>query len=334
MKISILSLSLITIATTIYTNAMNFSINKNYMGYNLIYAYGNIRYGDTYKLKRKYNQLSKNRQTLVIFNSNGGILDEGIKLGKFLKSNHLGSAVKQNGVCASSCAIAFLGGTSRSNKKLMILPSNAQLGFHSFYYSKKKMNVEKVQKDMSKILRYASYVNTPSSLLANMFSTTSKHIYWIRGDDRIVLNIKRGLRKLKIRSTKANSKSNKYRSVSNRKKATKYVKEYISKINSYLYANRGLKFRNSSYAYNNLNYNSWIGHKLRYIKLKSIKLKSHNRVEAKVIYSLKNGQRICATNTYKLSKNYKHRWKILNKKTVGCNYRSRKILKKLNVALP
>ena len=337
--INLKNILLISLITTITSCALSFSVNKNYLGYNLIYASGNIRYGDLYKLKRKYNSLSKQRQTIVVFNSNGGELNEGIKIGKFLKSHGIGSAVRKNGICASSCALAFLGGRDKSGRKLMILPRSASLGFHSFYYKNRNyVKLNKVQKDISNILNYASYVDAPNYLMAKMFDTNSDNMYWINYHDRKALNIKSGLSGVKLKKyvRKKSKKSKKYTQNYNNgylQPAKAYVEEYISNINNMITSSRGLYFINQDTAFNN-QYVGWLNKNLQYIHIKKIKQISPYKVETKVIYSFYNGSRICSKNRYTLAKSYTGKWSIINKTYKGCNYKSRKLLKKVAKALP
>ena len=320
----IINLLKVIISTTIIVNAMSFSTNKNYMGYNLIYATGHIKYGDLNRLKRKYYSLKNNKQTIVVFNSYGGELYEGLNIGRFLKRNRIGSAVRKNGICASSCALAFLGGRSKSGKRLMILPYSARLGLHSFYYRNGNyVKLSKVQQDLANILSYTSYVGAPQYLMANMFKTKSNNMYWINQQDRIVLNIKSNL------SLRPNYIANYTYSYS----AISYIKEYFSKINNMLASSRGSNIYNKDRALSSIKYRGWISKNIKYIYLKKLKELNKNSVEAKVIYALNNGRRICSINRYQLTKTYTG-WKIVKKLYKGCDFLSSKDLKRLVKALP
>jgi len=334
-KLSIISLIFISlIAFSSELSALSYSVNKNFSNYNLIYATGRIRHGDLYRLQNKLRRVSKRKQTIVVFNSAGGELNEGLEIGKFLKRRHIGTAVKQNGICASSCALAFLGGRDKYGKKLMILPDSAKLGYHSFYYNQNFVQPSTMQRDLANVLDYASIVGTPSSLLVKMFKTKSSNMYWVREQDRALLGLKRGLENtttrlynttIKTSSSHVNSSQYSYLT------QTSYVKNYFNKINSVITASRGSSFNNV--AYNDISYKDWLSSTLRYVHLRSIKLVSVNQVEAEVVYSMKNGKRICSKNIYDLTQNYSG-WKILSKQHRGCNYKSRRELKKLAAYLP
>jgi len=325
-KLSIISLIFISlIAFSSQLSALSYSVNKNFSNYNLIYASGKIRHGDLYRLKNTLRKVSKRKQTIVVFNSAGGELNEGLEIGKFLKYRHIGTAVQQNGICASSCALAFLGGRDKYGRKLMILPENSRLGYHSFYYKRNYVKPATIERDFANVIEYASIVGTPSSILVKMFKTKSSNMYWVKNSDRALLGIKRGLTINKSYHTAKVQKHNYLTQVS-------YVKNYFNNINYVLRASRGSSF-NNSVAYDDISYKDWLSATLKYVHLKRVKLISQNQVEAEVIYSMKNGKRVCSKNIYDLTQNNR-KWKILSKQHRGCNYKSRRELKKLAAYLP
>ena len=330
MKITNLCKSLIPIVlTTLVANAMSFSTNKNYNGYNLIYASGHIKKGDLERLKRRYYSINNNRQTIVVFNSYGGELYEGLNIGRFLKRNRIGTAVRENGICASSCALAFLGGRSKSGKRLMYLPYSASLGLHSFYYKNGNyVKLSKVQEDLAQILSYASYVGAPHYLMANMFKTKSNSMYWINEQDRVVLGLKSSLYLRNSNGVRYVTKGN------YNKSASRYIKEYFTKINNMIASSRGSNFYRKDIALSSVRYKNWMSRNIKYIHLKSIKELKSNLVEVKVIYALNSGKRVCSINRYTLAKDYTNRWKIIKKLYKGCDRASAKELKRLAKALP
>ncbi len=344
LKISIFLVILTLIVSTMQLSALSYSVNKNISNYNLIYAYGRIRRGDLYRLQKAYNRVSKRKQTIVVFNSVGGELNEGIKIGRFLKNHRIGTAVTKNGLCASSCALAFLGGRDFYGRKFMILPQGSKLGFHSFYYrNEANVNLAIIQEDYAQVYNYATYVSAPSQIIAKMFKTKSNHMYWIKKSDRRLLGVRENLKNVSLynRYAKANiqqKRANRYkkenitRAVNYSLTQTKYVKHYLSKINGVISANRGISFKDST-AMNSFTYRNWLSSQLKYVYLNRIKLKSVNVVDAEVIYALKNGQRVCSKNRYRLKQTLDG-WRIVSKQHRACNYSSRKILKKIAYSLP
>ena len=68
---------------------------------------------------------------LFSFNSGGGLLIDGYSLGQLLRSNNATTIVEGGRYCASSCAVAFLGGKRR------IVRDGASIMFHAPYFSGK-----------------------------------------------------------------------------------------------------------------------------------------------------------------------------------------------------
>jgi len=157
---------------------------------NYIYATGIFEFGDTQKLK---NILPMNsNQTIVVFNSRGGIMSESIDMGYFLKKNHIGTAVKPNGICASSCAFAFLGGTDKNNNALRILPKKSKLGYHTFYY-RNKTSFLGIRRDYNRLIKFIKNMNIPESLKIKIFKVRKNQVYWVQYIDIKKMGIKRDL---------------------------------------------------------------------------------------------------------------------------------------------
>lgn len=71
---------------------------------------------------------SKQRLSTVVFlNSNGGLMKDGYKLGQIFREYEVTTVATEDQFCASSCAIAFLGGFHR------VMQGNAKLMFHAPY---------------------------------------------------------------------------------------------------------------------------------------------------------------------------------------------------------
>ena len=72
----------------------------------------------------------------MAFDSTGGSLDEGMRMGRVLRKHGVGTLIRADDRCLSSCALAFLGGTTLGpegaapDRRLEI---GGQLGFHAFY---------------------------------------------------------------------------------------------------------------------------------------------------------------------------------------------------------
>jgi hypothetical protein len=64
---------------------------------------------------------------LVVFSSNGGNLLAGLRIGQLIRLRGFATLVPDGAVCASACAIAWLGGTKR------FMQSTARVGFHAAF---------------------------------------------------------------------------------------------------------------------------------------------------------------------------------------------------------
>jgi len=323
---------------TINSYALNLIPNSNYSKYNLIYANGRIHRGDLYRLKKMVKAMPRNKQTIVIFESTGGELNEGIKIGEFIYKNRIATAVKQNSICASSCAIAFLGGRDLYGRKMMILPSTSKLGYHSFYYKRSsRVNVSEVQKDLSRVVNYFSYVRAPNQLMSKMLNTKPFNMYWITKRTNRYLSLRKSVKlKYSFKSNKYTQKESntykKYRksySYSNQKET---LKKYFHAINKAISSNGGYAYNNIAFNNNTTTYKFWLESNLNYVYVNSIKKLNSNTIEAHVTYSLKNGYKAYATNRYKLAKNPTG-WYIVSKKIIP-NRNSRRIIQSYITKLP
>ena len=85
---------------------------------------GRFEAGDEIKFRTEVGRLTK---AVVVFNSDGGILQAGIEIGKTIRLKSFATAVLDGSRCASSCAFAWLGGSPR------FMERGAQIGFHAAY---------------------------------------------------------------------------------------------------------------------------------------------------------------------------------------------------------
>ena len=115
---------------------------------NTIDARGVIEQGDATKLAAlvRDNGLSSGFNDYTVrLNSPGGLLFEGMKIGKVIRDAQLETLVSRNEQCASACALAFLGGTRRYATGTGVerrIEFGAALGFHSFYSATDTVRLE------------------------------------------------------------------------------------------------------------------------------------------------------------------------------------------------
>jgi hypothetical protein len=97
-------------------------------------ATGEIRGGDTEKLKATINSVDQTgvRDVLFIFNSPGGSLVESLEMGAYIAdlpaivSAQVGASEMEGAICASACVYAYLAADYR------YISANARIGIHQF----------------------------------------------------------------------------------------------------------------------------------------------------------------------------------------------------------
>lgn len=152
---------------------------------------GEIVSGDMIKLAtelKKYN-LDEMRNILVMFDSHGGDLFEGIKIGTLLRnldglivSTQVGSIDSPNAICASACVLAYLGGGYR------YLGSDGRIGVHRFSYSNDDVDVTPheamadAQETSAMIVNHIERSRADTRLFDRMSSTAAEGIDWIPED--------------------------------------------------------------------------------------------------------------------------------------------------------
>ena len=90
----------------------------------------------------------------VSLHSAGGVLDDGYSLGNFFRDEKVNTVVENGEACASSCAVAFLGGTKR------IVEDNGVIMYHAPYftgenaYGKRDINCEVGEEALNELNAY------------------------------------------------------------------------------------------------------------------------------------------------------------------------------------
>jgi hypothetical protein len=145
-----------------------------------IFATGPVEIDDAERLAKiltlDFRQRHHNlRQTVTIrFNSPGGSLLGGIRLGYTLRKLFTHTEVEGGAVCMSACAVAFLGGNSRT--------VSGQYGVHaaSFRLDKSEVSIEDqldtVQKLGAVLVAYATEMTSSSDAMVRALSTSAASI--------------------------------------------------------------------------------------------------------------------------------------------------------------
>lgn len=93
-------------------------------GYPIVLVRGEIEKGDSKGLAKIINSVSRLRE--VWFDSPGGDMEEGYKLGRVIRMERLATRVTSGAECTSACVSAFMGGVLR------FADEGARIGIHMF----------------------------------------------------------------------------------------------------------------------------------------------------------------------------------------------------------
>jgi len=285
-------------------NALEFSKHENdSKTLNAIMATGEIRYDDVENLDRYLSYLPKKKHTAIYFNSPGGNLLGGIRLGRYFKDNRIKTVIQGDSICASACALAFLGGTDKDGNKWMSSTTTSHLGFHAFSKGDgtKYADSDLTQRVVAEILKYGYYVDAPMEIFIKQFSTPSHQMYWFSKSEELKLGIKvwdtvnncfidNGVQPKKTFSKKSED-------------AIGFIKRYFSSLKKVPYEQtwnmlsakmkRKISFKQ---------YVNWWDKQVNRVILKDIKMISNDRVLVTLKYYMKTGKVVCSVDTFFLQK--------------------------------
>ena len=157
--------------------------------------------GELLKLQAEVAKLPPTGRVAVILDSPGGLVAEGLKLGQFFHEAKIATFVFAGGIgCHSACSLAFLGGRdAATGKRLRVMMSGAQLGFHQFgakfdpakTYDKKDMSavVEDTHRVMDNIIGYLHAIGEDLAFLPLMLRAPHEAITLVNDDEALMKGI-------------------------------------------------------------------------------------------------------------------------------------------------
>lgn len=171
--------------------SLEFSVHPNTtQSLNAIMAEGDVEFGDAERLSAFLAKQPPKTNTAVYLASPGGNLYEGMQLGYFFRDNFIRTVVEGGRLCASACALAFLGGVDNTGQPWRSSSSNSRLGFHAFSSLGTPLNEDEVQQIVADVLAYSRDVYAPLDLLILTFSTPSNEIRWLTPEEICALGIR------------------------------------------------------------------------------------------------------------------------------------------------
>ena len=136
--------------------------------------------GEQAKLQAELAKLPPTRRVAIVLDSPGGLLAEGLRLGRFFHDAKIATFVFAGGTgCHSACSLALRGGRdTATGLRHRVMMSGAKLGFHQFSarfdqartYSQKDMSVavEDAHRVMDSIIGYLRAIDEDLSFLTLM----------------------------------------------------------------------------------------------------------------------------------------------------------------------
>jgi hypothetical protein len=188
----VIGIMIVTLSTN-NLRALDFTRhNADSSGLNAIAATGMIEVGDAEKLRRYLKTLPRKPNTAIYLSSPGGSLREGLQLGYLFKEMRVKTVVegdRPNNMCASACALAFLGGHDAQGQPWRSSTTNSLLGYHQFYCGDGERCTDE-QLIVSFILEYGREMNAPLEIFIAMFRRPSEGVHWFSTGELCSLRIK------------------------------------------------------------------------------------------------------------------------------------------------
>lgn len=155
----------------------------------LVNISGTIDLEDRDVFLRKMGSLTN---AIVAFDSDGGSLIAGLQIGETIRLKNFATLVPDGRRCASSCALAWLGGTSR------FMGHRAQIGFHAAYDGESG----KVTSTGNALVgAYLNKIGLPYAAVVYITSASPEAITWLSKSDAEKLGIEVSLFSTRAKST-------------------------------------------------------------------------------------------------------------------------------------
>jgi hypothetical protein len=138
---------------------------------------GTIEFADKDEFLRKISPLSK---AIVSFSSDGGSLVAGLQIGETIRLKNFSTLVSDQEICASACALAWLGGTKR------LMGPQAQIGFHAAYDGETR---RVTGSGNALVGAYLNKIGLPYGAVVYLTSASPDSITWLSKSDAEKLGI-------------------------------------------------------------------------------------------------------------------------------------------------
>ena len=138
----------------------------------LVFVDGRLEPRDDHQFRIKASPISK---ALVSFRSDGGDVRASIQIGEFIRLKGFTTVVAENSLCASACALAWLGGTTR------LMSVQSRIGFHAAYNQAGK----ETGPGNALIGAYLSRIGLPDSAVLYITQAPPESMTWLSAADAV-----------------------------------------------------------------------------------------------------------------------------------------------------
>lgn len=161
---------------------------------------GPIIPGDAERLKSAVAQAKPDQKLVLMLDSPGGAVVEGMQLGRFVHEKRLITIVPSGRNCESACSFVFLAGRNAAGHPTRILMKDAQLGLHQtrmasgnpnevITEAKSLQRQSDVQTAIAEISTYFRELSIPFEFMNMMLSAPPTGMYYLRELDALRLGI-------------------------------------------------------------------------------------------------------------------------------------------------
>jgi hypothetical protein len=136
---------------------------------------GTIAAGDGARIVKQIEELPR-RPEGVILNSPGGAVAEALELGRWLRAEGLGTALRAGDICYSACPYLLAGGVTRQ------VPEAGSVGVHQHYYGQSSLlpvfvAVEEIQRGQAAVMAYLDAMGIDPLVMRHAMETPPDEIY-------------------------------------------------------------------------------------------------------------------------------------------------------------
>jgi hypothetical protein len=136
---------------------------------------GAIAAGDGERIAKQISGLTTQPDG-VILNSQGGSVSDALQLGRYLRREGLGTALRPGDICYSACPYLLAGGAVRD------IPEDGSVGVHQHYFGTSTLlpafvAVEDIQRNQGEVMGYLDEMGISPLVMRHALSTPPDEIY-------------------------------------------------------------------------------------------------------------------------------------------------------------